>query len=226
MFKLVITMKMLICDYDGTLNVNDDLLFKIDLKLNIKAIKEFIHDGNTFVISTTRGYKSIKEEISRYKIPYDFVTCNNGSVIFDNKNNLIYANTLSIDELGYIKNTLKEKELHYFDLYGFENYDIQHNIVYVSFRGKSKKQLTNFHVEKRGFHTYIKNKCTKLDGANILKEYLNIDEVYSIGDSKDEVELLQTYNGYKMLFSDLSLWNKNIDTTTSVHKVIKKIRKV
>ena len=219
-------MKMLVCDYDGTLNINDDLLFKIDLKLNIKAIKEFRREGNIFVISTARGYKSIKEEINKYKIPYDYVTCTNGSVIFDNRNNLIYADTLTMEELGYIQNTFIEREFRYFDLYGLENYEIKDNIVYVSFRGKSKKELTNFHVEKRDFHTFIKNKCTKLDGANILKDYTNADEVYAIGDSKDELELLQKFKGYKMLFSDHSLWNKNIETTTSVHKVIKKIRKV
>ena len=151
---------MLISDYDGTLNVNDDLLFKIDLKLNINAIKEFRCKGNIFVISTARGYNSIKEEIVKYNIPYDYLTCN------------------------------------------------------------------NFKLQYRNFHTYIKNECTKLDGANFLKNYLKIEDIYAVGDSKDELELLQAYNGYKMIFSDPALLNKNIQTTSSVHKVIKKIKKV
>lgn len=219
-------MKMLISDYDGTLNVNDDLLFKIDLKLNINAIREFRCKGNIFVISTARGYNSIKEEVIKYNIPYDFLTCNNGSVIFDNKDNLLYANTLSIDDLGYIKNTFSDKSLFYFDVYENEQENIKDNIVYVGFRGKTKKQLSNYKLQYRNFHTYIKNECTKLDGANYLKEYLKIEDIYAVGDSKDELELLQAYNGYKMIFSDPALLNKNIQTTSSVHKVIKKIKKV
>ena len=224
-------MKMLISDYDGTLNKNEDYILKIDLKLNIDAIKEFRRKGNIFVISTTRSYDSIKEEIYKYKIPYDFLTCNNGSVIFDYKDNVIYKNILSCNDLHKISDVLNGYDITYIDIYGKQVSIIDPDIVYASIKEfwkykKIKQELNDYKVVLRNLNIFIKNSSTKLDGANILKEYLATNEIYAVGDSKDELELLQAYDGYKMLMSDPCLYNKNIKTTSSVHKVIKKIKKI
>lgn len=78
-------MKMVVSDYDGTLFNGKQSL--ID---NIEAIDSFRKNCNLFVIATERSFPSIKKEINFYNIPYDYLICNNGSVIFDNNNNVLY----------------------------------------------------------------------------------------------------------------------------------------
>ena len=219
-------MNLLISDYDGTLYIDNEK----QLRKNIEAIKEFRKNGNIFVISTARGYNSIKEEINKYQIPYDYLTCVNGSIIFDKDNNIIYKNTLSVDDLFKIKNIL-ESNIHFIDIYDNTNNSISSNILYVSSKEfwkykLIKEQLIDYDVIMRNYNLFIKKHSSKLDGANFLKDYLKIEDIYAVGDSEDELELLRTYNGYKMILSSPCLYNKNIKTTTSVHKVIKKIKKI
>ena len=70
-------MKLLVSDYDGTLKSSVK-----DLMLNIEAINKFREKGNLFVIITGRG-KSIREYIEEYNIPYDYLICENGAIIYD-----------------------------------------------------------------------------------------------------------------------------------------------
>ena len=49
-------MKCLISDFDGTLYDNNFIN-------NLKSIKEFIDDGNIFVVATGRTFKNIKKKI-------------------------------------------------------------------------------------------------------------------------------------------------------------------
>ena len=88
-------MKLLVSDYDGTFN-EDKSLSKIND--NIDAVKRFMGNGNLFAFATGRSFYSIKGETSRYKIPYDYLICNNGSAIFDRDDNLIFQNTIILYE--------------------------------------------------------------------------------------------------------------------------------
>ena len=78
--------KLLVSDYDGTFY--SDLR---NLKINIKAIEKFRKAGNLFAISTGRAYNSIKKECEKHNIPYDYLFCNDGAVLFNKDDELIYA---------------------------------------------------------------------------------------------------------------------------------------
>ena len=78
--------KLLVSDYDGTFY--SDLR---NLKINIKAIEKFRKAGNLFAISTGRAYDSIKKECKKHNIPYDYLFCNDGAVLFNKDDGLIYA---------------------------------------------------------------------------------------------------------------------------------------
>ena len=93
-------MKLLVSDYDGTFN-EDKSLSKINN--NIDAVKRFMSNGNLFAFATGRSFYSIKEETSCYKIPYDYLICNNGAMVFDANNNIIESNPLPQDEIEKIK---------------------------------------------------------------------------------------------------------------------------
>ena len=59
-------MSMLVSDYDGTFN--GSVTTSLELNLNIKAVREYMEKGNTFVIATGRAYTSIKGEINRFDL--------------------------------------------------------------------------------------------------------------------------------------------------------------
>ena len=99
-------MILLATDYDGTLYTNT-----VDLHLNIKAIKEFRERDNLFVIATGRSFNSIKKQVNMFDIPYDYLICNDGSVIFDNLDNLISARYISQDELHSLVCSLDDSGL-------------------------------------------------------------------------------------------------------------------
>ncbi len=220
--------KLLISDYDGTFKCDNNDTFEN----NIYYVYEFMRKGNFFNISTARGYDSIKHEIDTYKIPYDFVTCNNGSVIYDSNGNLLYANYLNIDDLRYIKNVLQNYDLHYIDDRGNDvsKYDNIVDVSFLSLFGISKdikERLNQFQIDKRSLYVYlIKNWCNKLDGAKYIQNLLDVkdDNIYAIGDSKDEKELLLNYNGYRVLTSYPCLYNNDITPISSVYKLINKIK--
>ena len=77
-------MKLLVSDYDDTLYTSD-----YSIRLNVEAIKKFRKNGNLFAISTARDFTSIKEEIKKHNIPYDFLSCYNSNAIYDKDDNII-----------------------------------------------------------------------------------------------------------------------------------------
>lgn len=221
--------KLLISDYDNTLKCDNFELFKE----NIQSIYNFIKNGNYFNISTARGYDSIKQEIDTYNISCNFITCNNGSVIYDSSGNLLYANYIDKADLDYIKNVLYDYELHYLDDRG-NDVSILNNIIDVSIlslfgiNNAIKERLNQFQIDKRNLYIYlIKNKCTKLDGAKYIQRLLKISKnnIYSIGDSIDEKEMLINYNGYRVPTAYPCLYDENIKQISSVKELIYKIDK-
>ena len=100
-------MKMLVSDYDKTLYTSEK-----SISQNKTAIDNFRNNGNIFVIASGREYKYIKDKANKYNINYDYLICNNGSIIFDNKDNIIFASYLEIE--------IVLKLLKY--LYNYKNY--------------------------------------------------------------------------------------------------------
>jgi len=77
--------QILASDYDGTLR-KDGLVDPLDLQ----AIDQFRSQGNLFGIVTGRAYDMIVNELIHYGIDVDFLSCNNGSTIFDHEGYVIY----------------------------------------------------------------------------------------------------------------------------------------
>ena len=77
-------MKLLVSDFDGTYYLDDN-----DIKLNNRVIKKFQNKNNLFMLSSGRSYKSLKEKVNEYQIPYDYLSCCDGSILYDKKGNII-----------------------------------------------------------------------------------------------------------------------------------------
>ena len=91
--------KLLVSDYDGTI-----LTTKNDLKLNLRFINKFMNNGNIFCLSTGRPFDSIYEEIQKYNIEFDYLTCCNGRVLLDNQYNILFKKLFTEEETLKLNN--------------------------------------------------------------------------------------------------------------------------
>ena len=81
-------MKILVSDFDNT-------LFNYNYKQNVKAINEFVDEGNIFVIATGRGYDSLKNDLDK-DLKYSYLICNDGAMLYDDKR-LIYFREMNFE---------------------------------------------------------------------------------------------------------------------------------
>ena len=239
--------KLLISDYDNTLYTDKETLLD-----NVKKIKKFREDGNIFVISTSRGYISIKKEIDEYNIPYDYVCVNNGAGILDNKGNLIYVNHMNLEDLEKIENQLEDLEnveitRYYLDdiktedrhekdiddnkiksLDGILGYKIKGNIQKLQFLGeKFEKIVPNFELlikdDKKLFLNNPNNSKEKAVEELINLENLNNVSICTVGDDDVDFNMIKQYDGYRM-FNSSKLLEANIrKITLSVGDLISKL---
>ena len=226
-------MKLLATDYDGTLYTD-----RSNLILNMKAINNFMSNGNKFAIITGRCYTSIKKEIEHYNIKYDYLACNNGLIVFDNKDNIINSSILSLEDLNILYDIatnfpgVKDIELYSFydSTYSFrdvlEVYIKFKNINYAKeYKKYIESILPNISCYNSLNKLFISNNITKADAVAFIQQFNNINHnnIYTVGDNTNDLEMLEQYNGHKMLFSYPSLWFKKIPITREVHNLVKKI---
>ena len=93
--------KLLVSDYDLTMRIIYDFDNDFILKANIKAIEEFMKNGNIFMLNTGRDYNSIKGEIDKHHIPYNYLACNDGTILLDELDGLVHYYDLRTDDYDY-----------------------------------------------------------------------------------------------------------------------------
>ncbi len=231
-------MKLLVSDYDGTL-LPDPKDLKI-LRRNIESINKFRKDGNIFILSTGRPYVSIKKEIERHEIELDYLCCQDGAVIFDRNYQLLRTNYLTETQVSKsIQIISKSQSVLKVTMYNpYDVTDKNNDVIEISIKRKKlsrlkalKKEIEEYveGVEAFGIfdYVYIKPMCSK--GAaikHILENFeddIDKSDVYTIGDNSNDLDMLQEYNGYKMLTSYPNLYFKGIKTCRHVHTLIRKI---
>ena len=214
-------MKLFVTDYDNTLYVNDEELVE-----TIEELKRIREKDIKVVISTGRSIPSIKKEVIKHSIPFDYLSCADGSLIYDNNYNLIKEHHMDKDIIKEIPNLVKNityEEIQYSYDTGYENYlDLTKNISSINlvvFENCFTKELDDkwenlqkrfpnynylkykhFYSVTKSYLYYlcIKNKdVSKSKGIEYLANYLNIDkdDIYVIGDSDNDYEMIRDYNG-------------------------------
>ena len=234
-------MKLLATDYDDTLYRSER-----GIKLNIEAINEFRNKGNKFAIVTARSFNYLKRKIKLYEIPYDYISCNCGNTIFDsNKSNpLISAEYLNDSEKkdilyylerlrnkGYVKNIMYYNE---YSKTSFSNGSIVEIEAELN-QFKRTKSIINEMNEFFGYieiqrlpdRIFIKKIKNKSDAVREIADIAGIKnrDIFTVGDAKNDFEMIRDYNGYNMLFSNPNLYRVSKGTVTSVRQLIKKINK-
>lgn len=224
-------MKLLASDYDKTLKCG----FLI-LKLNIKRLNKFIQDGNIFLLNTGRPYDSIIKEIIKYKIPYHYLSCNDGNILFNAKNEVIYSSNLDniiekelkklqkinkfqINTIKFLENILEYEivisKLNELFLLNLDKIMLKYNMCYKVFKEKD-------------YHIYIySNMVSKSKPIEFVKEIHDIhkNNIYTIGDNINDLEMLRDYYGYAMFHSKKEIKKIAGNSILSVSSLIRKLRR-
>ena len=85
-------MNLLVSDYDQTVSTDD-----LSIRFNIKKINEFRKNGNLFMLSTGREYSSIKSEVKKWNIKYDYLSYADGTTMYDKNDKLIFISKMDED---------------------------------------------------------------------------------------------------------------------------------
>lgn len=202
-------MYLIVSDYDQTFNMDD-----ITIKFNIKKINEFRKNGNLFMLSTGRDYQSIKGEIQKYNISYDYLSCSDGTSLYDINDNIFLAK-LDFEDLRkteYLK--LKYKEIiSFFDINSDESKLPEERIIEIKSIYYKKimseillyfdKYLINSDYECRYNSIIVKPKgVSKSTTVEYLEKKLNLSkkDIFTIGDHDNDLEIIRNYNGFSMLW--------------------------
>ena len=198
-------MKLLVTDYDNTLELHYDFTDNISiLKRNINSINKFMKN-NLVCIATGRHFDAIYKTLIENNIKFNYLCANNGAELYDGSYNLLYC--LPIEEqdleilmkLGdkvFFRNPCNSKLISSANLY-FDNLkDFEQIKEYLY------NNLTESFVEyKYPKIKVINENCNKLDIIKIIQHLEKIDDksIYTIGDDVNDIKMIQRYNGYSLI---------------------------
>lgn len=231
--------KVLVVDYDRTLFINNS-----DMLNNINSINKFRENGNIFIIATGRTYNSLKKEIDKYNIEYDFLILNHGSLVIKKDKSTLFHYKIDKNILFDITNYLskyKPKSVMYSyyteDTNDINNPDISKiTIVFQKDIETFKKVMMdivkkyynklNIYFTQNYEIEIISKETNKSRAIDLLMKKANFkkENIYTIGDSYTDIDMINDYNGSCMEKSiDILKNNKNIKKYSSVSVLIKDI---
>lgn len=195
-------MKLLVSDFDGTIEINSLFRDCYIPKGTISNINSFIKSGNKFMIATSRPYDSIMEEIKKYGIPYDYISVLNGCIVYDNNGHIIYSKDIShldIDKLCELYSCISSIE-------SIKNEDkILYYIFKIALLSNSDSlfrflEKSDFSIQSWFLNTYniVHPISNKVDSIRFIQELHGIsdNDVITIGDSYDDLEMIKNYHSY------------------------------
>lgn len=230
--------KMLVSDYDGTFYTDED-----NVKLNVEEVEKFRRLNNLFVIATGRSYYDFGKKKKKYDIKYDYLVINHGATILNKEEETI--SNYVIDEnvkLDLVKELDLQDQETMFACSGLESR--------VSIKNKNITKINKKYKtleEARKINEYINKKykdkvesyllptsnaveviSAKTNKAKAVQELSNLenikkDNVYTIGDSYNDVEMIEKFNGYSIENAKEEVKKVSKGECSSVSKLIKKL---
>ena len=231
--------KVLVVDYDRTLFINNS-----DMLNNINSINKFRENGNIFIIATGRTYNSLKKEIDKYNIEYDYLILNHGSLVIKKDKSTLFHYKIDKNILFDITNYLskyKPKSVMY-SYYTEDTNDINNpdiSKITIGFQKdietfkkimmdvvKKYNNKLNIYFTQNYELEIISKETNKSRAIDLLMKKANFkkENIYTIGDSYTDIDMINDYNGSCMEKSiDILKNNKNIKKYSSVSVLIKDI---
>lgn len=229
--------KLLVSDYDQTFYINDE-----DIEKNKIAVNEFRKKGNIFVIATGRSYADFMKKKNQYNIEYDYLIINHGATILDKKENIIFNEKIPNEILDSLKFDLhiENSERNFccsilesrvdFKYKNLTKIHVKYNDLEYSNKILKKLEekynsfLNSYLVSGNSIEIISKN-ANKSKAIKLLSKEIEIvqEEIYTIGDSYSDFEMVKDYNGYAMKESVDGLKNVALEEIDSVSDLIRKI---
>lgn len=232
-------MKLLSSDYDLTLNS-----FDYDLWINLRFIEKFRKKGNIFLLNTGRSYESIKSEINKYRINYDYLSCCDGNLILNrdhqikhctNLDKAIYNNLDKLQEnYGNINITpikYQDNVLEYEVRVGVNNLAFENELAIFCKKNKlslkrfEKFELNKFKLKKVVYFYLCDERINKSTATSFVSELENIRkcDIFTIGDHHNDLEMVRDFNGYTLPWGKSEVKEVSNGQVLSVASLVKKI---
>ena len=233
-------MKLLVCDFDGTYFINEK-----EIVVNNKIVQNFRKQGNLFMLSSGRSFKSLKEMTIKYNIEYDYLSCCDGSILYDKDDNIVVNYDLDktiLEEFLKLKKLVKVERIqysYYDDYYPKRkksnligcNIVIKNENIAKSFLKKWETLKSNnykydFLAYKHNEITFfcLKNKrINKSSTISYLEKALDINykDIIVFGDNDNDIEMLKKYQGYYIGDVENNIKNICIDGYNQVYEFFK-----
>lgn len=238
-------MNLLVSDYDQTVSTDD-----LSIRFNIKQINEFRKNGNLFMLSTGREYSSIKGEVKKWNIKYDYLSCADGTTMYDRDDKLIFISKMDRDDVKVSEFLKKQygQKINIYDIIS-DNSNIPEEKVIQIFDInfiQISRDITKFLDENLINSTYSTNlnciylkhkEASKSLTIQYLENEIGIEKrnIFTIGDHNNDYEMIRDYNGFTMLWgtkkareyaikSYLLMSGLILDIENNKEKFIKKLR--
>lgn len=231
--------KFLVSDYDGTFHVDDE-----SIKFNIERVKEFRNNGNIFAIATGRSFYDFSSVLDEFDIEYDYLIINHGATLLDKNHNLI--NNYSIS------NKAKEDIRNEFNLVDGDNIFVcsclesrtsilNNDITKIHIKcSDEKEQISLNSILNTKYKNFVKSylitglsnsieviscNTNKSIAIKEIAKLENIDNsnIFTIGDSFNDLEMLESFNGFCMESGEELVKTKIANKCVTVAEVIDKI---
>ena len=238
-------MKLFVTDYDGTLFVDE-----ISIKENIKYLKKLQENNIKVIINTGRSYPSIKNQLNLYGVPYDYIICADGSVLYDNNDNILKLyemDTKIIEPYKKFYQEINYEEIQFAYKEGYSNIltstrgllGINVCITTKNYTKELEKKIFNMNELYPDYsffgysHPEFSFLCVKPKGITkasiityLMNEYnINKKDIYVIGDSDNDYEMIKEFNGVAVTLSYPKILEISKRTYASVADYIKDILK-
>lgn len=234
--KALYMKKFLVSDFDGTFYINDE-----NIQINIEKVKEFRNNGNIFAIATGRSFLDSMKDLKKFNIEYDYLIINHGATLLDKNYQLI--RNYPIDNKA--KNDIKNE----FNIIDDENTFVckalesrtsinQDDITKIHIRFSSKdEQFKSNNILNTKYKDYIKSYpimnsynsieiiSSSTDKSIAINEIAKIENIkssniYTVGDSFNDIEMLETFSGFCMANSEEFVKSKIDKKVSSVAEII------
>lgn len=212
---------LIVSDYDGTIKKDENIE---ELKKNLKILRSFLTDNINIMVSTGRLYKSIRSEVDKFGIPFNYMSCANGNILFDENFQIVFNTNINpkiINDLQpYYSQILEIEPL---DEYGIitpsnpteylihlvEEQEVRKQIVKLLLSSPDVDYCTD---GSNRYAIHIFALSNKIKTIEIVREKLNLSqsEIYTIGDGTNDKEMIKKYNGLivgNLLDDDKNLGN-------------------
>lgn len=201
-------MQIIASDFDNTIYYEG----KEELnKKNIESIRNFIREGNVFIIITGRNYTRLKKTLNENDIPYTYLVCEDGAKIFNSVDFCIDSTYLDEEEIVKVKKVLEELNVDYYLDDGYNETQDHENCVKIVVRTSNleeKEKILNEIYDKINVHIYASRNHVNIIHKTVNKEYalrrlfkienLDINKLHTVGDDLNDYEMLASFDGIIM----------------------------